>query len=403
MVDLEIIEFANQHKNDNIHKLVLTSNKYPGIDVKLAAMLITAKKKIGKKVPCWEEKEGLYFPCILPVEQASSQITAEYKKRFVNSGIVLDITGGLGVDSFFLSQKAKQLFYFEKNKEIYEAAKFNFNYLNITNISLLNAEISKESFSNNILPYADLIYVDPARRDGNTNKVKAISDYHPNILDIKDDLFKRTNSILVKVSPMVDISATIEQIPEVAEVHVISVNNECKELLFLLFKNRNNNQTNINDIQIFTVNFCKDNRIECFNFSFRKEHEVNSHFSGDILSKYMYEPNSSILKAGAFKTLGEHFGIAKLNKSTHLYTTSILINDFPGRRFVIKDQLDFKKEIIKKFRSNYPKANVSTRNFPLTPEELKKLLRINDGGNIYIFGCKVFSGEKKLLICIKDS
>jgi len=402
MVNQKIIEFANQHKNDIIQKLILSSDKYPGIDVKLAAMLIIAKKKICKKVPCWDKKEGLYFPGILSVEQASSEITAQYKKRFVSSGVILDITGGLGVDSFFLSQKATRLFYFDKNEEICEAVKYNFKYLNVTNITIINTEISKESFSKNMLPAADLIYIDPARRDQNMNKVKSISDYQPNILNIKDELFKLTNRVLIKVSPMVDISATIQQLPEVKEVHVLSVNNECKELLLLLSKDCNYNETLINDVQIFTVNFCKGNLIELFNFSLTNEHEVNSSFYDNNLSSYLYEPNSSILKAGAFKSLGEYFGIAKLNKSTHLYTSNLLIKDFPGRRFVIKEVLDFKKEIVKNFRYTYPKANVSTRNFPLNPEELKKILKIKDGGDFYIFGCTILSGEKKLLVCTKD-
>lgn len=402
MVDQELIEFVNEHKHDDIQRLLLSSFKYPGIDIKLAARLITAKKKIGKKVPSWEEVDGLYFPGNLSIEQASSEITAEYKKRFAGGGVVFDLTGGLGVDSFFLSQNAKHLFYFERNKEVCEAAQNNFSYLNINNITILNKEISKENISELTFSPADLIYLDPARRDNNQNRVYAITDYQPNILDLKDDLFKLSNNILVKVSPMVDISATIEQISEISEVHVLSVNNECKELLFLLSKEYDNAQSGRNAVKIFTVNFSKWNKIESFNFDFDQESKIISQFSNDELLTYLYEPNSSILKAGAFKSLGEFLGIKKLHTHTHLYTSSFIINDFPGRTFVIKTQFDFKKEFVKSLRETYPKANISTRNFPLTPDELRKLLKIKDGGDIYIFGCTLFSGTKKILVCSKE-
>jgi hypothetical protein len=197
---------------------------------------------------------------------------------------------------------------------------------------------------------------------------------------------------------MVDISATIGLIPEVSEIHVLSINNECKELLFLIDKNSNKG-----DIQIFTTNFCTGGKNEVYNFSYNQEGEISYILSNDELSKYLYEPNSSILKAGAFKSIGAQFGIEKLNKNTHLYTKSLKIDDFPGRRFLIKEILDFKKENIKKFSQRHPYGNISVRNFPLSPEELKKLLKVKDGGDLYIFGCIVSSGARKILVCTKDN
>lgn len=404
-IDQKIIGFVNEHKLDDIQKLLLNAGKYPDIDVKLAVRLITAKKVIDKKMPVWQDKDGLFFPNKLSVEQSSSQSTAEYKKRFVKGdkrGVVLDITGGLGVDSFFLSQSVNHLFYFERNKDICDAAIHNFKYLNINNITISNIEISKESISKQLLFPADLIYMDPSRRDNNQNRIFAITDYQPNILELKDDLFKLSDTILIKVSPMVDISATIEQISEVTEVHVLSVNNECKELLFLLGRDCNNSKTDRKNIKIFTTNFCKNNKTDIFNFNMGVESDTCTNFSGDELMTYLYEPNSSILKAGAFKSISTYFDIFKLHDSTHLYTNSLKISDFPGRRFVIKEQMDFKRENIRNFRDVYPKANVSTRNFPLTPEELKKTLKISDGGELYVFGCTVFSGAKKILVCTKE-
>lgn len=406
MVDQKLIEFVKEHRDDDVQRLLLSSSRYPGVDIRLAASLIIAKNKISKKVPSWEKIDDLYFPDNLSVEQASSEITAKYKKRFVKGGIVIDMTGGLGVDSCFLSQSAGHLIYFERNSEICEAAKHNFNSLHISNISVLNKEVSGENIGEIgeiATAAADLIYLDPARRNHNLKRVYAITDYQPNILLLKDHMFKLANSILIKVSPMVDISATIRQINEIVEVHVLSVNNECKELLFLLRKESDSVHAVRNDVKIFTVNFCKGEKSENFDFDFYKESDSLSQYSKNELFTYLYEPNSSILKAGAFKTLGEFFGVKKLHKHTHLYTSASVVKDFPGRTFVIKEIFDFKKDVVKDLRKSYPKANISTRNFPLTPRELKKLLKIDDGGDLYIFGCTLLSGVRKILVCTKVS
>lgn len=403
MIDIRLSEFVKEHLNDDVQRVLLSSSRYPDIDVRLAVNMIIAKRKISKKVPSWENVTDLYFPVNLSLEQASSEITANYKRRFVNGGVVADLTGGLGVDSYFLSKSALHLFYFERNKELCEAARNNFAVLDAHNISVVNMEISENDISDitSLVPYADIIYLDPARRDENKKRVYAIEDYQPNILTIKDLLFKITNNILIKISPMADISATIRQIKEISEVHVISVNNECKELLFLLKKSQDQVYFSQEQVRVFTVNFCKGDKKETFDFNFSDESDAISQYSDDKLLTYLYEPNSSILKAGAFKSLGEHYGIYKLHINTHLYTSESIVKDFPGRVFDIKEVFDFKKEVLKNLRKKYPKANISTRNFPVTPEELKKILKINDGGDCYIFGCTLNSGVRKILVCSK--
>ncbi|MFA5850073.1 MAG: SAM-dependent methyltransferase [Bacteroidales bacterium] len=394
-------EFVSLHKQDDIQRLLFSADKYPGIDVRLAVRFISARKKIVKKVPSWSQSEGLIFSDILATEQCSSELTADYKKRFVKNGIVLDLTGGLGVDSFFMSKNATHLYYFDKNKELSESADQNFKYLGVDNITVTNCEITVDNIDKLDIPRSDLIYLDPARRDNNKNPVYALTECQPNLFELKDSLLSLSGIILVKVSPMVDILATIRLIPEISEIHILSVNNECKELLFLLDRNYPDLLSGINNINIYTVNFCNNGHIENFDFKMGDENNCLSEFADTELSTFLYEPNSSILKAGAFKILGKSFGLKKLQKNTHLYISENQLESFPGRCFEIKEVFDFNKATIKLLRTKFPKANISTRNFPLSPEELKKILRIQDGGDIYIFGCIVSNGFKKILVCTK--
>jgi len=394
-------DFVYLHKQDDIQRLLLSADKYPGIDVRLAARFISARKKIVKKVPSWSHSEGLIFNDTLATEQCSSELTADYKKRFVKKGVILDLTGGLGVDSFFMSKNAAHLYYFEKNKELCESAEQNFKNLGLDNITVSNCEITIDNIDKLNITRADLIYLDPARRDNNKNPVYALTECQPNLLELKDSLFLLSGSILVKVSPMVDILATLRQIPEISEIHILSVNNECKELLFLLESNYRDLLSGIDDINICTVNFCNNGLIENFDFKLGDENRCISEFSDTVLPTFLYEPNSSILKAGAFRILGKTYGLKKLHKHTHLYISEKHNESFPGRCFEIKEEFDFNKATIKLLRKKYPKANISTRNFPLSPEELKQTLRIHDGGEIYIFGCIVWNGLKKILVCTK--
>ncbi len=397
MYNKAFTEFVNLHEQDDIQRLLLSANKYPGIDVRLAAKLISARKKIVKKVPSWSHTEGLIFSDILATEQCSSEITATYKQRFVKKGVLLDLTGGLGVDSFFMSKNATHLYYYEKNPELCKAADHNFKLLGQNNISVSNCEITSDNIGKLSIPKCDLIYLDPARRDNNKNPVYALVECQPNILELKNSLFLLSPNILVKVSPMADISETIRQIPEISEIHILSVSNECKELLFLL----KSNNPDLLKIKIYTVNFRNNGQIENFDFRFEDENGCISEFSDTELPSYLYEPNSSILKAGAFKILGKTYGFKKLQKHTHLYVSEKRAENFPGRCFEIKDVFDFNKETVKLLKNKYPKANISTRNFPLSPQELKKTLRIEDGGEIYIFGCIVSDGHKKIVVCTK--
>ncbi|MEA5005941.1 MAG: class I SAM-dependent methyltransferase [Rikenellaceae bacterium] len=399
IIDKPFLEFVNEHAKDNVYDLLLKSEHFPGIDVRTAATSIVARKKLIQKVPDWNTVKALVFPNTINAEQASSYLTAKYKQRFCDGNVTIDITGGYGVDSYYLSKVSSELYYIEADPEVFEATKHNFNTLDVDNVKFYNCTVDKGTLSGLKLPYASLLYIDPARRSHTAKRVYAIDDCNPDLLAIKEELLSISTNILVKASPMLDITESLRLIPEIAEVHILSINNECKELLFLI-KREASVRSSIRNIPVFTVNFTK-HRVEEFNFILDREKDLNPEYLHGEPLEYLYEPNSSIIKSGAFSTIAICYTLYKLARHTHLYSSKIKVPNFPGRSFQIIDSIEYKKKFISKLKSIYPKANITTRNFPLTTEGLKRALGISDGGDIFIFGCT--TGDKKMLIICKKS
>lgn len=394
IIDKPFLDFINENAQGDVYELLLRSDHFPGIDVRAAATSIVARKKLIQKVPEWGEVDSLVFPKTVNAEQASSWLTAQYKQRFCDGNVTIDITGGYGVDSYYLSKVSSLLYYIEADSEIFEATRHNFKTLGIKNVIFHNQTVTKGTLTGLGLPPASLLYIDPARRSESRGRVFAFGDCNPDLLNIKDELFSISSNILVKASPMLDITESLRLIPEICEVHILSVNNECKELLFLM-KRRENTKDTITEIPVFTVNHTKQKE-EKFNFILGEEKDSSPEYLHEDPSGYLYEPNSSIIKSGAFSIIATSFNLRKLARHTHLYTSDIKIPEFPGRVFHVVDSIEYKKRNISVMKEKYPKANIATRNFSLTPEGLKRVLGISDGGDFYIFGCT--TGEKRVLI-----
>jgi len=400
-IDSKLLDFIDVHAESDVYELLLKADNYPGIEVKLAVTSISSRKKIIQKVPAWSGVKSLIFPKAVTAEQASSQLTALYKQRFCDGNVTCDLTGGYGVDAYFLSQKSSRLHYFEADPDICEATRHNFTLLGAANIDFHNCSVERGVLKQEGLTEASLIYLDPARRSEESRRLYAISDYSPNVLNIKDELFDLSTRILIKVSPMLDITASLRIIPEIREVHVLSVNNECKELLFLLSKGyKNHIVKGGEDINIFTVNYTKAGQEE-FSFLMNNEQGAIPEYAEEELRAYIYEPNSSIFKAGAFASIALKYNLLKISKHTHLYTSDKFIADFPGRKFRFIESYEYKKKHMITLSSKYHKANISTRNFPLTPEGLKRVLKISDGGDKFIFGCTMQGGKRVIVVCEK--
>ena len=354
-------QFIDEHENDDIFKLSLQVRKIENIDADLVIRQINGRQKIRYKVPMIYECKDILYPVQLSLEQSSSQSTAQYKTSLCSGNTFVDLTGGFGVDSCFISQNFKKAFYIERDLTLCELARHNFNALGIKNIEAVNKDAVQ--FLNET-PAVDCIYLDPARRSLSGKKVFKFSDCEPDITAIYDLLLAKAEKVMVKLSPMIDLTQVINELEFIDEIHVISLDNECKEVLLII------NKIVSNKVLVHTINIIKHHQ-QTFRFYLDDEAQSVSNYSSNIL-KYLYEPNASILKAGAFKLTGTQFNLFKLHSNTHLYTSDQLINDFPGRTFEVQEVYGNSKTELKRLKTNITKANVSNRNYPITVEAFRK-------------------------------
>lgn len=388
----ETEQFIAQHEKDDIFSLKLLNKPESNVDIDLALRQITGKQKIKPKVPLFYDTEDILYPVQLSLEQSSSESTASYKSLQCKGDSLVDLTGGFGVDCFFMSRQFKQVTYVERQEELCNLAKHNFKVLGNGHIRVIQAETEKYLPA---MKHADWIFIDPARRSTSGKKVILLSDCEPDIRNIYPILLERATQVMIKLSPMMDISAAIRDLPNTNEIHIISVENECKEVLLVL------NQTIPKTIKVKTINLGKDKGNQVFDYNLEDELTAEVSFASEI-EKYLYEPNASIMKSGAFKLISNRFRIHKLHKNTHLYTSNELIHEFPGRIFEVTDMCGNSKKELKKLINKIPKANVSTRNYPVPVDELRKKLKIKDGGEIYLFAC-TFHKDQKIIIETKKA
>lgn len=390
------IEFILQNENKNVHEIALKfdKKKYPDLDIGFLLKQIAGRQIAKTKIPGWYKNQNIIYPVHLSMEQASSEITAKYKSGlFLNhGGKFADLTGGLGVDFSFISQQFSQSFYVEQDDELCETAKYNFEQLLLNGVTVVNNKA--ENFISNNDGY-DLIYLDPSRRDIAGRKVIRIEDCVPNLSLMQKSLAEKSQMVLVKYSPMLDVSRALRQLNNVSGVHVVSVDNECRELLFVLSEK-------VDLESIVTVNLKSNGTSESFVFTHREEKECTVDYTSKIL-RYLYEPNASILKAGAFKSVGRRFNLKKLHINSHLYTSDDLMTEFPGRIFEVISYFVPTKRNIKSFVSKYNKANIAVRNYPDSVGEIRKKTGIKDGGDTYLFASTMLENKKIWLVCQKTN
>ncbi len=388
IMNIETIKFIQENRTKNIHSLALSIHNFKEVDKKLALQQITGLQKIEKKVPTFYKNEQILYPTRLSLEQSSSEITAIHKSKQMSGDTLFDLTGGFGIDNYFLSQNFQKSIYIEQNRELCGIAKHNFKALNNDKIEVVNDKAS--SFLEKTELLADWIFIDPARRSTTGKKVYFLSDLEPNILEIKELIFSKTKRLMIKLSPMIDISVLREQLAEITEIHIVAINNECKELIAII------DTTSEKPFIIKTFNYTNNHTEE---LSYSPNDKVNTIYSKEI-KKYLYEPNSAILKAKAYDIISEIHKIDKLHKHSHLFTSNSLISNFQGRSFEVEKVYGFNKKGIKECISETQQANLSTRNFPLSVEKLKQKLKTKDGGDYYLFATTLHD-EKNVLIKTK--
>lgn len=395
MEELEgLLRFVDTHKDDDTDRLLLSTKRYPEVDMPWVVDQILARRKVKDKLPTWWGNKEVFFPSRISAEQCSGELAAAYKQTLVNADMrMCDLTGGLGVDSYFFSRKVDRLVYMERFASYCEAARHNFKVLGADNIEVVNGDSLSALAGKG--PF-DLFYIDPARRGEGNKRVFALRDCEPDLTTLLPGLFAYAPRVIAKISPMADIHQTLALLPWTTAVHVVSVRNECKELLFIMDKERLTADTG--KPRIACVNLGSGQM--AFEFTPTEEEQSSSHVSGEI-GTYLYEPNASILKAGAFKVVASRLGLRKLHVSSHLYTSDKLIPDFPGRSFRVEEVIPFKDKNCKSLSKRLPQANITTRNFPLSVAELRKRMRIADGGDRYLFATILEGGERVLVCSVK--
>lgn len=380
-------EFIESNLNSDTVSLLLKKHPELDIDIKTLIEQIEAKKKCETKLPTWYNTPKIYYPNKLNIEQTSSEITALYKSKLVTGNTIIDLTGGFGVDCYFFSKHFKKVTHCEINDTLSQIVAHNLKQLGTENIQ--TEAVDGLKYLNENKNIYDCIYIDPSRRHDSKGKVFLLSDCLPNVPKHIDLLFSKSNSILIKTSPLLDISIGVNELKWVKTIHVVAVNNEVKELLWLLEKG------NENPIEIKTINLTKTSE-SYFNFELETEKTIHPKFSLPL--SYLYEPNAAILKSGAFKSVASKLNVFKLHQHSHLYTSQAYI-DFPGRCFKIKEILPYNKRALKK---RVPKqANITTRNFPETVQQIRKKLNIKDGGKTYLFFTTNLEEERIVIICEK--
>jgi 16S rRNA G966 N2-methylase RsmD len=384
-------DFIESHLKDDVRQLAL--QKFPDdVDKMLVLNQIEARQLLSKKVPSWASNPDLLFPKHLSIEQCSSELTAKYKASIIEGGdVFVDLTGGLGIDSYFLSEQFKTSYYVENQKELCDLAEHNFTVLG-RKITVVNED--SESFLSKNQNF-DLVFIDPARRDVYNRKMVSLHDCSPDVVDLVETHGRASLQYLIKVSPMLDISLITNELQNISEIHIVSVKNECKEILIKIEPGFDD------EIKYFCLNFVGNDlkSAQLFEFSEHSESSANSDYAPTI-KRYLYEPNASLMKSGAFKLISQRFVIEKLHVNSHLYTSDNLISDFPGRIFEVVGFAPFNKKIKKELLKDITEASVATRNFPLSAKELRKNLNLKESDKNYVFGTTLM-GEKKVVILCK--
>lgn len=380
--------FIEQNLDADIRQLALKGCRDKDVDLDAAIRQIAGRQTARRKLPSWAALDGILYPPHLNMEQCSSEQTARYKAGICSSHpspkTLVDLTGGFGVDFAFMSEAFDEATYVERNSELFAISSANMKIL-APKAKCLN-EDGLEVLHR--LDHVSMIFMDPARRDNHGARTYGISDCTPNVLEIKDELLQKADVVMLKLSPMLDWHKAISDLGEqyIKEVHIVSVQNECKELLIVM------QQQPAEPPTVYCIN---DDSVFSYHPSFISSNHI-SHHSSLI---YLYEPNASIMKAGCFAEIEQAFEVSQLAPNSHLYASDQAIADFPGRKFRVTAVTSMNKQELKQALKDIRQANIAVRNFPMSVADLRKRLKLSEGGNDYIFATTLTEGKKVLIIC----
>ena len=421
-------QFVCQHGNDDVRRLALQAHATPDVDLPMALDQIRGRQTARQKLPSWAAIDGIVYPPHLSMEQCSSEQTAQYKAQLLarllqtdfsmesaKNAHFIDLTGGFGVDFVAMAQAISKFseqenfssqdnhpnrfVYVERNEHLCALARHNFPLLGLPHAEIVcdTAENSLHSSSFLAPPSSKIIFLDPARRDVHGQRTYALADCTPNVLELRDELFKSADFIVLKLSPMLDWHRAVEELKTVSEVHIVSVANECKELLLVIQKKAQKTRIFcVNDQQKFSYEVENNEKtVPCI--------AETASISG---KKHLYIPNSSVMKAGCFAELCDRFHLAALAPNSHLFVktdesepSDVKIDNFPGKIFQISAISSMNKGDLRENLQGIDRVNIATRNFPMKPEELRRRLKIKEGGDNYLFATTLANGKHVLIVC----
>ena len=382
-------DFIREHADADVRQLALQAKKNPEVDLTYALEQIAGRQKAKMKLPSWAKIDGMVYPPHISMEQCSSELTAKYKAEIVPCGnCFVDLTGGFGVDFSFIAKKFKHAVYVERQNHLCAIASENFRLLGLDNAEVVNADGIDYLHQ---MDHADLVFIDPARRDDHGGRTYGIADCTPNVLEVMDELMQKTDMLLLKLSPMLDWRKAVRDLGGASEVHIVSVDNECKELLIMV-------RHDVQQIKVVCVNLLSNGERDVFEFDDTESTPMHQNISSKT---YLFEPNASIMKAGCFDEIQARFPIAQLDNNSHLFVSDHEIPDFPGRRFKIEHVTSMNKRELKEALTGIDRANIAVRNFPVSVAELRKKLKLKDGGDVFIFATTVAKEGHQLFICRK--
>ncbi len=380
--------FVQDHLHEDPALLLFKYQGKTDFDLKEAVQQISARQKAKAKLPSWAANPEIIFPQPVSVEQCSSEETAKFKAELVSGSTFLDLTTGFGIDAFYIGRNFKNVLCFELQTDLAAIVKANFQLLEPYKFDVRVGDGIE--YLKNTSDRFDLIYVDPARRGSQNQKLYKLADCEPDVVSLWPLLTAKSHLILIKASPILDIKGVIQELPDIHKICVVAVKNEVKEILLLRKKNGLSNPPEITCVNL------SDSKSFFFEFNFQQEEQAVVSF-GEV-GKYLIEPFSAILKAGAFKLFANRFDLKKLHPNSHLYTTSSFKDDIMGRVFEVISEIKADKKSIK---SIFPtgKVNVITRNYSIKADELKRKFNLKDGGEDFLIGTKV--GEKFRLFHVR--
>ena len=381
------LEFIRIHANEDVRQLAFLGKKLPEVDMAYALDQIAGRQKARTKIPSWAAIDGIVYPPHISMEQCSSEQTARYKAQIAGKGAkMVDLTAGFGVDMAFMSDGFKEAVHVEQQPQLCAISSENYKRLGMHHIQVVCSDGVEFLHQ---MEHADLIFIDPARRDQHGGRTYGIADCTPNVLEIIDEMLEKADRVMIKLSPMLDWQKAVSDVGHVSEVHIVSVGNECKELLLIVEKTEA-------PLKIYCIN---DDSI----FSYTLNDEIGDFCEKPTSPAYLYEPNASVMKAGCFDLISKRFGISQPDANSHLFISDKAIENFPGRGFVIDRICTMNKRELKEALTGIDKANIATRNFPLSVADLRKRLKLKDGGEVYIFATTDAKKGHLLMVCRKIS